>query len=138
MASPVHSRSPEAASNAAWPLLPSTTPGCHRDASTHTEAAGDPLPFQGWDGMGPDGIGWDGTGWESSTERKASNPYTKPLQSWRCHGWPSHLAEWGVRKAPQAPSLVFKREQHRHRGFVNDFLGLLFGQTGATAARLVL
>lgn len=53
-------------------------------------------------------------------------------------GGPAILQNGGSGKPPQAPSLVFKREQHRHRGFVNDFLGLLFGQTGATAARLVL
>lgn len=135
MASPVRSHSPEAASNAARTLVPSTTPECHRDASTHTEAAGDPLPFQGWDGMGPDGIGWDG---KAALRGKPATPTPNHCSHGDAMGGPAILQSGGSGKPPQAPSLVFKREQHRHRGFVNDFLGLLFGQTGATAARLVL
>lgn len=103
MASPACPEPP----NEARPLLPSTAPGCHRDASTHREALGDPLPFQEW----------GGTGWESSTERKTSNPTANHHSHGDAMGGPAVLQRGGLGKPPQAPSLFFKREQHRHQGF---------------------
>lgn len=79
---------------------------------------------------------WDGTG-QQHWEESQLPPYqtTAPMGLPQV-AWPS-CRTGGTGSPPQTQSLAFKREQHWHQVFVNDFLFLLFGQKGSTA-RLML
>ena len=79
-------------------------------------------------------MGWDGT---AAPGGKLAAPAPNHHTHGTAMGGPAVLQGGGRGEPPQALPLAFKRERHRHRVFVNDFLVLLFSQNGSTA-RLVL
>lgn len=118
--------------------LPQTRRGC-LSPPLHPGTVGMPAPVQSWWVPGTpcpvsDGMGWDGT---AALGGKPAAPALNHHSHGSAMGGPAISQSGGREEPPQAPSLAFKRQQHRHGVFVNDFLVLLFSQNGSTA-RLVL